>query len=201
MDNRIIAGIPKWSVNTKSVAGSANVTLTDTEAAKKHQKFTGVLTGNIQVIVPVWALTAGHEWICENATTGSFTLTFIGPSGTGILIPQSSTVQIKSDGTNLTLAGASATGATPFRVLTGTATTDLASIADGAALTTTVTVTGAVAGDPVIGIGHTALTTEDLLVTGKVSAADTVEIVLHNKSGGAVDLASGTIRVVVAKYT
>lgn len=69
------------------------------------------------------------------------------------------------------------------------------SIAAGAQATTTVTVTGANVGD------RAELTFSQslggLLLTGYVSAADTVTAVFANLTGGAVDLASGTLGATV----
>lgn len=91
-------------------------------------------------------------------------------------------------------------GGTPIaKVLSATTTWDPADIATGAVTTTTVTVTGAAVGDPVF-VGLTTLTTEDALLVGKVSAADTVEVVLLNHTGANMNLASGTLRAVVFKF-
>jgi hypothetical protein len=73
----------------------------------------------------------------------------------------------------------------------GTATYDPASLADGAGATTTVTVTGAALGDYVDVSFSQALA--GVLLTGWVSATDTVSVRFQNESGGVVDLASGTI--------
>jgi hypothetical protein len=45
-----------------------------------------------------------------------------------------------------------------------------------------------------------SLDLQDMVLTGYVSAADTVEYRLQNESTGTVDLASGTIRVRVASH-
>lgn len=77
------------------------------------------------------------------------------------------------------------------RYLSGSGTWDPASVANGASTTTTVSVTGAVMGDHV-----TVSFSLDLLgcsLSGFVSAANTVTVVLSNLSGGAVNLASGTV--------
>jgi hypothetical protein len=83
--------------------------------------------------------------------------------------------------------------------LVATATWNPADIAaDGGITTTTVDVRGAALGDPV-SVGLTTLAGQDAIIAGKVSAADVVEVVLFNKSGGALNLASGTLTVVVWK--
>jgi len=83
-------------------------------------------------------------------------------------------------------------------MLTGSKTHDFASVADGAKASTTVTVTGAALGDFVIGVS-VGVSAAGALLTGYVSAPDTVTVDLHNETGGAVDLASTTLRVLVRK--
>lgn len=84
--------------------------------------------------------------------------------------------------------------------LSGSATWDPGSLASGAAANTTVTVTGAAVGDTVVAT-HSSVESAatSWILTGYVSAADTVRAVLLNATGGAVDLASGTLRVRVFK--
>jgi len=83
-------------------------------------------------------------------------------------------------------------------VLSGSATYDAPSIAAGASASTTVTVTGAALGDYVerISLGASAA---GLTVTGYVSAANTVAVVLANMTGAAVDLPSTTLAAEVRK--
>jgi hypothetical protein len=83
-------------------------------------------------------------------------------------------------------------------ILTGSKTHDAASIADAANATTTVTVTGAELGDFVVGVSL-GVSAAGITVSGYVSAADTVTVLLQNESGGAVDLASTTLAVLVRK--
>ena len=84
-------------------------------------------------------------------------------------------------------------------VLTGSTTWDPASLADGAGATSSgITVTGAELGDFVLVSAPYDL--QDIIATGYVQAADTVEIRLQNESGSTVDLASGTWRVMVFKH-
>lgn len=80
--------------------------------------------------------------------------------------------------------------------LTGSATFDPASLADGAATSTTITVTGASTGDEVLAT-HDGLGANDVVVTGHVQAADTVRVVIVNQTGGALDIGSGTVSVKV----
>lgn len=115
------AGILQGGVNSKSVAGSSNVTLTQTERECLHQLLSGVIGANISVIVGDPATLAGMEWEVYNGTSGAFKLTFIGSSGTGVVIPPLARVRVMSDGTNLvavslpvgTVADANVTGGVP----------------------------------------------------------------------------------------
>jgi hypothetical protein len=80
--------------------------------------------------------------------------------------------------------------------LTGLKTWDPGSIAAGAVETTTVTVTGAALGDAVTAVSL-GVSLAGMTLTGYVSAADTVTVVLKNETAGAVDLASSTLRAEV----
>lgn len=61
-----------------------------------------------------------------------------------------------------------------------------------------VTVPGAAVGDFVM-VSLSTMLTNDMMLTGNVSAADTVEAILFNPTGGALNLGSGTLRVLVFK--
>ena len=81
--------------------------------------------------------------------------------------------------------------------LSASTTWDPPSIANGASTATTLTVGGAALGDAVVASFSNAL--GGLVLGAQVSAANAVEVRLINNSGGAVDLASGTLRVQVLK--
>ena len=85
-----------------------------------------------------------------------------------------------------------------IKTIQGSAVYDPPSLADGAGTTTTVTVTGAVLGDFVRGLSFTR-DLQGITLTGYVSAADTVSVRFQNETGGAIDLASGTLSVRVGK--
>lgn len=70
------------------------------------------------------------------------------------------------------------------------------STANDAVATTLVSVRGAKVGQPV-SVGYSSITTENVLLTAQVQAADTVRVVLLNKTGGALDPAAGTVTVVL----
>lgn len=84
-------------ISTINVAGGANVTLTTVQAGQGTLVFTGLLTANISVIVPVTAA----KWEISNQTTGAFTLRVKTASGTGILVGQGKNTVLWCDGTNV----------------------------------------------------------------------------------------------------
>ena len=89
---------------------------------------------------------------------------------------------------------------TAARLLTnnGSATWNPASVATAAQISTTVTVDGAAIGD-VVAVGFSVAVPAGVLLTGSVTAANTVTVTMLNQSGGAVDLASGTLRARIWK--
>jgi len=78
-----------------------------------------------------------------------------------------------------------------------TGTWDPASVAGGAKVTTTLTVSGASLGD--FTLASFSLSLQGMQLTSYVSAADTVTFVLSNLTGSAVNLSSGTLAVLVLK--
>ncbi len=81
--------------------------------------------------------------------------------------------------------------------LSNTAVYDPASIANGSSISTGITVTGAAVGDFVKVSFSNDLA--GVALTAYVSGANTVTVLFANNTGSAVDLASGTIKVVVSK--
>ena len=86
-----------------------------------------------------------------------------------------------------------------YGVLSGSDTWNPASIADGDEEAKEVTVTGAALGD--FAVASFSLDVTDLTLTANVTAANTITCVLANNTGGAIDLASGTIYVRVIQRT
>ena len=84
---------------------------------------------------------------------------------------------------------------TLFTGYTGTVVYDPANLIDGAGVTTTVTVTGAAVGD--VAIASFSNDLQGIMLTAYVSATNTVSVRFQNETGGAIDLASGTIRATV----
>lgn len=92
--------VPGYNYGTTAVTGltNANVTLTPAQAAKSRITLAGTLTGNVQIIFPVWT----KDWTIVNNTTGAFTVTCKTSTGTGIAIPQdASPTRVTGDGTNI----------------------------------------------------------------------------------------------------
>lgn len=79
-----------------------------------------------------------------------------------------------------------------------TCTLNSASVADQAAATDTVAVPGVALGDMVIGMSA-GVSEAGLVRRAYVSAADTVTIATTNTTGGAVDLASTTVKLVIGR--
>jgi hypothetical protein len=78
------------------------------------------------------------------------------------------------------------------------ATLDADDLSDGAGDNDTVTVPGVALGDMVLS-ASLAVDVAGLIVTGYVSAANTVTIRFQNETGGSVNLASSTLRLVVVR--
>ena len=83
------------------------------------------------------------------------------------------------------------------RVITGSTTYDPGALADGAGVTTTVTVTGAALGN----IAHASfgVDLQGVMLTAWVSAANTVSVRFQNETGGALTIASGIARTLLAR--
>ena len=78
------------------------------------------------------------------------------------------------------------------------ATLDAGSLSDGAGETDDVTVPGVALGDMVLA-ASLGVDLVGLTVTGYVSATNTVKFRIQNESGSTVDLASSTLRIVIAR--
>lgn len=125
---------------------------------------------------------AGGAWNTSHVTLGAYHLWI---DTAGRLRIKSSTPGAQDDG--------SVVG---FNFI-GSAVYDPPNLADGAGATTTVGVAGAVLGDFVI--ASFSLDLQGITLTSYVSAANVVSVRFQNESGGALDLASGTLSVKVIK--
>jgi len=77
----------------------------------------------------------------------------------------------------------------------GSATFDAGAILDGNEEAKVITVTGAALGD-YVDVSY-SIDVTDLEVSAQVTAADTVTVIVSNNTGGTIDLASATVRVLV----
>lgn len=75
----------------------ANAILTRAEAENNILEFTGSLTVQRNITVPLGA----RQWIVFNNTTGGFGLQFIGATGTGVVVAMGKRAIIYADGTNV----------------------------------------------------------------------------------------------------
>ena len=96
------------------VAGTGNYTLSGTELNRIAYKFTGLLTGARNIIVPT---TVQQYWI-DNETTGAFTFTVKTLSGTGVTVTSGQRAIFYCDGTNVVDADSS-TASYPISVANG----------------------------------------------------------------------------------
>jgi hypothetical protein len=87
-----------FTILAKPVTGGT-VTLTAAESANVIQEYTGVLTSNCTVILPPTV----QLYSLQNATTGSFSLTFktTAVGATTVILPQGQTLIAICDGTNV----------------------------------------------------------------------------------------------------
>jgi len=97
-----------------AVGGSGDYTLTGSELNRIAYNFTGVLTGNRDIIVPA---TVQQYWV-SNQTTGSFDLEVKTAAGTGVIVQQGQRAILYSDGTNVVSADTSGVS-TPISIANG----------------------------------------------------------------------------------
>lgn len=97
-----------------------------------------------------------------------------------------------------TVVYASVIGEWPRRFLNASVDWDMGATADGAIASTTVTVPGAAVGDPV-SVSLSSLGNWGALLSAHVMAANTVLVIVLNKSGVTLDPAPGTLNVAVMK--
>ena len=89
-------------VGAIAVSGSSNYTLSATNGASDESRnailnVTGTLTAAINIICP----TVSKVYIIKNGTTGGYAVTLKTASGTGISVPNGSTMLLYCDGTNV----------------------------------------------------------------------------------------------------
>lgn len=80
-----------------NVSGTGDYTLTGAELNRISYEFTGILTGNRNIIVPA---SVQQYWV-DNETTGAFTLTVKTGAGTGVVVPQTQRTILYCNGTDV----------------------------------------------------------------------------------------------------
>lgn len=76
---------------------TADVTLTETQYRNRRIQITGTLTGNRSLILPA----LNREWVIDNQTGGSFTVTAKTAAGSGVVCPQKFITEVMGDGGNI----------------------------------------------------------------------------------------------------
>lgn len=79
------------------VPGMGDYTLTGTELNRIAYRFTGIITGDRDIVVPA---TVQQYWV-DNQTTGSYTFTVRTPGGTGVVVSSGERAILYSDGTDV----------------------------------------------------------------------------------------------------
>ncbi len=77
---------------------------------------------------------------------------------------------------------------------------NIASLIDAAGATAAITVNGVALGDIVLGVSF-GVDLVDMTVTAYVQAANAVEVRVQNESGATADLASTTVKLIIAKMS
>lgn len=109
-----------------SVAGAASPVLTAAQYDNGIIVLTGILTGNINVILPNLA----RKWIFRNATTGAFTLGLKTAAGAAYALAQGENQSVFCDGNNLVAAAVIASTAVPDASTTVNGIVELATNAE-----------------------------------------------------------------------
>ncbi|MBM3457192.1 MAG: hypothetical protein FJX77_01465, partial [Armatimonadetes bacterium] len=163
-----------------NLAGSGNYTASAAEYEPVVLECSGLLTGNRNLLLP---LVAGARWLVRNGTSGSYTLTVKGATGSGIVISQGGTAWVWTDGVDFFRGtpdveqdGDLSAGTVPATAiedgcLTGTqvANTAAANVIGGLSLLHIVSVPAGATGDVDVVLTHKSRVTEVRLV--KTAAA------------------------------
>ncbi len=86
------------------------------------------------------------------------------------------------------------------RILFGSATINVANLVDAAGATEVISVPGVALGDIVLGCSF-EVDLVDMTTSAYVQAADLVEVRVQNESGATANIASTTVRVLIADVT
>lgn len=96
------------TLGAESIALAAtDVTLDEDQATKGVLRLSGVLTANVNVVVPASPV---RLYLVENNTTGAFTVAIKTPLGTGVTVLQGTSSLVYSNGTNVVQGATSVNG-------------------------------------------------------------------------------------------
>lgn len=190
-------------VENYSVTGNVlNTTVSNGNGIRCGVTTAGAVSGNVVKLVDsstgigIYFSTSGTNSTCVGNTVYGTNLS----SATGVRLIDTMT-NITVDNNNVEACGSPIIWGTGTGhkggTLYGSATYDPPSLADGAGVTTTVTVTRAVVGDVAEASFSNAL--QGILLTAWVSGTNTVSVRFQNETGGTIDLASGTLKAAVRK--
>jgi hypothetical protein len=108
------ASVFAFDYTSINVAGTGVYTLSGSELNRIAYSFTGLLTGDRQIVVPA---TVQQYWVTNN-TTGAHTLTVKTALGTGVVVNQGQSAIMYCDSTNVVLADTAGVS-TPIAVVDG----------------------------------------------------------------------------------
>lgn len=181
------SGGTSFNLVTINVAGTGNFVLSGAQLDQIGYKFTGVLTGTRNIVVPN---TTQEYWV-DNETTGAFSL-FVKTAAqiTGVEVLQTARAILYCDGTNVIAAETSAISY-PIAIVNGG--------------TGAITAAAARTNLGAYGSGSTILAGDGLVTTPSLSfASDTNTGIFHNAAddlgiaaGGSTAAAFGTTRVAI----
>jgi hypothetical protein len=160
-----------------NVAGSGDFTLAGAQLNRIAYEFTGVLTGNRNIIVPA---SVQQYWV-DNSTTGAFTLTVKTAAGTGEIVNQGQRRILYCDGVNV-ISAETFIVSTPVAVTQGG--TGLITVAQGDILYGSAT-------DVYSLLAKSALATRYLSNTGASNAPAWAQVNLTNGVTGTLPTTSG----------
>lgn len=206
--------LPSFSSNAAKFDISANGFSMDMASATK---FYVAYSGSTVSVPSGWTIgwassstTAGTNDTKLNRDGAAGVVKLSGTSAAGVLRTYDSGgtkyAALTHDGTNAVLSASSGgivvggSSSALNSILTTTTTWDPANLADGASETkASITLTGVAVGD-VVQASLTTLTSASWDVQATVTATNTVDVRITNRTGGAVDLSSGTLRVNCIKF-
>lgn len=182
--------------------GSGGLTANFAYSAKDNTTNSFTVTGFIpHVAVPFKTFTIGGNTYTIVRSVGSTlyvseSISGEASSGTLTNVPYMY-VGLQLDANHKTIIGATGSGISAH--YSATTTWNPPDIVDGAVTSTTITVPGATLGDTVA-VGFDVAVPAGALLTGAITATDTVTATLFNKTGANLNLGNGTIRADVWRH-